>query len=376
MRIAFDGKYVTLSTAGVGRYCTSLLRALFRVNAAEGSGFEFVVFLGPDTAVGALPPVHVRREWQGVMSSVIRSTFLLPGSLRRLSADLFHGLDGWLPASARPPGVVTIHDLIPLLAPRAFTLKHRLVMRWIKFGRVAKAAWVIADSAATKGDLQRLLGIPGSRISVIPLGVEDRFHPAQDPGHLASVRATYRLPADYVLFVGTLEPRKNLPALLRAFARLRGRGATAGCHLVLVGGWGWQVREIREALARHGGHGDVHVLGFVADEDLPALYAGAKLFVFPSTYEGFGLPVLEAMACGVPVVTSTRSSLPEVGGDAARLIDPDDVDGLAEAMGTILDGEALRRDMAEAGLRRARLFSWEAAARETLKVYQMVGAGR
>jgi glycosyltransferase involved in cell wall biosynthesis len=190
-----------------------------------------------------------------------------------------------------------------------------------------------------------------------------------DPDRCLMVRERYGLPAQYLLFVGTLEPRKNLTTLLHAYALLRAEGLGDGLKLVIAGRAGWLYADIFATVKTLALEGEVIFSGFVADEDLPDLYRGARLFVFPSLYEGFGLPILEAMASGIPVITSTTASMPEVAGDAAILVDPHDPKAVAEGMARVLAGDQVRQTLIQRGLRRAQQFAWDSVARTTLDVY-------
>ncbi len=283
--------------------------------------------------------------------------------------DLFHATEHLLPRFSAIRTVFTLHDLIFLFHPET----HKPMNRWFltlmmpRFLRAADA--VIAVSECTKRDAVRAYGIPEEKITVIYEGVSPRFRPA-DPAAIAAVRQKYGLPEHFILYVGTIEPRKNLTALLEAFANLQ--SAIGNLHLVFVGKKGWLYEGFFRRLRELGLEERVHFTGYVPDEDLPVLYSAADLFVFPSLYEGFGLPVLEAMACGVPVVCSNTSSLPEVAGDAALLVDPTDVRALAAAMERALTDQALRATLRARGLERARRFTWEEAARRTLEVYRQV----
>jgi len=227
---------------------------------------------------------------------------------------------------------------------------------------------VIAVSECTKRDAVRLYGLDEAKIRVICEGVNSRFRPAS-PEAMAVAWARYGLPERYILCVGTIEPRKNLNTLMEAFATLKVRPATCDLRLVIVGKKGWLYKGFFRRLRELGLEGEVVFPGFVPDEDLPALYSAAELFVFPSLYEGFGLPPLEAMACGTPVIASNTSSVPEVVGEAGILVEPRDVRVLAGAMERVLMDEGKQREMRDKGLQQAARFSWERAARETLQVY-------
>jgi len=269
--------------------------------------------------------------------------------------------------------VVTLHDVIPLALPWAFPPRHRWVLT-TAFARVRRQAdLVIVPSTAAAEDVVRYLKMERERIIVIPMGCEPRFHPVVNPVRIAEVRQRYALPDRYALFVGTLEPRKNIGTLLQAFARLRVERPPDDLKLVVAGGKGWG--EVRFFATMETLEMREHVIftGFVEDDDLPDLYRGAQMFVYPSLYEGFGLPILEAMACGVPVVTSSCSSLPEVAGNAALLTDPTRPDELAAAMSALVSDDALRAELRWKGIARAKNFTWEAVARQTLAVYRAVG---
>jgi glycosyltransferase involved in cell wall biosynthesis len=264
--------------------------------------------------------------------------------------------------------VATIHDLIPWMFPQAVTRKHRWVWCTMLPRVVRRARRLIVDSQATARDLTDRFPEAADKVRVVYLGVDPRFAPAP-PADVAALRSQLRLPADYMLSVGTLSPRKNLHRLFDAYAILRGQSAEVP-PLVVAGkpGWLWEpiMRKVRDL------HLEPYVIfcGFVPDRDLPALLTGASIFVLPSLYEGFGLPVLEAMACGTPVLTSNRSSLPEVAGDAALLIDPDHPGAIAEGMRRLLEDTACRKDLAQRGLTQARAFRWEETAQRTLAVYR------
>jgi len=282
--------------------------------------------------------------------------------------------------------VVTVHDLGYHYHPEAHTLFQNLYLRWSTRYNARSATKVLADSDATRRDLMRYYRIPEERIVVVYPGRDEALTPVSNPQALHSVHSRYGLSKHYFLYVGTLQPRKNLVRLVEAFAALtvairaaskQGEegGEPVEPQLVLAGAKGWLYAEIFDR-ARSLGLGD-HVVftGYVPDADLPALLSGALAFVFPSLYEGFGLPVLEAMACGTPVICSNASSLPEVGGDAALLVDPLDVDAWANAMQQILWDPGLRAALVERGMEQVQRVSWERGASEVLRVLEGVGRG-
>ena len=268
-------------------------------------------------------------------------------------------------------GVVTIHDLSFLRVPQCADPGLRQYLTERTPPSVARARRVLADSQNTRRDLIELLDVTPEKVSVVYAGVEPRFRPVRDLERLEQVRQRYHLPELFVLFVGTIEPRKNLGRLLSAYAQMR-RQTGLPHQLVLSGSNGWLYEEIYDKVSRDGLQEDVVFPGFVADEDLPALYTLADLFVFPSLYEGFGLPPLEAMSCGTPVVASNNSSLPEVLGSAALFVDAEDVEGLADAMARVLGDAMVRTRLADLGRAQAARFTWEDAARQLVKAYEAV----
>lgn len=374
VRIGLDGKVLTLRAGGTGRYSINLTRAMLAAAPTYRPGLEFVIFTGPRTSRAVMEELGGACDecYLGAKSSLLRSLVQVPAALRRQRIDVFHGIDhvGVPLAGKTGKCVVTIHDVIPLILPRTFTPRHRAVVR-LALARVRRQAdRIIVPSHAVKQDVVRHLGLSADLVTVTHHGCEPRFHPDPDPASFGAVTARYGLPPRYVLAVGTLEPRKNLVALLKAFARLRQAGEVdPALRLVLAGARGWLDEPIFRTVRSFGLAEAVCLPGFIDDDDLPDVYRGAELFVFPSLYEGFGLPPLEAMACGVPVVTSNTSSMPEVAGGAAMLVDPRDVDGMAAVIARTLHDEGLRERLRAAGIARASQFSWQAAARQVLDLY-------
>jgi glycosyltransferase involved in cell wall biosynthesis len=289
----------------------------------------------------------------------------------RLSAELaVHPPDLLLvPAHVLPlihprRSVVTVHDLGYLHEPQAHRPLDRLYLDLSNRYHVRAATRLLAISQATKDDLVRHYGVAPERVIVTYLAAGDDMRPVDDPARLGSVKSRCGIAGDYLLYVGTLQPRKNLARLVQAFAPVA--ADYPALQLVLAGKKGWMYEEIFAQVRRLGLEGRVVFTGYVGEEDLPALYSGALAFVFPSLYEGFGMPVLEAMACGAPVVASNTSSLPEVAGDAALLVDPMAVDALSAALALVAGDPGLRAGLRARGLIQAARFSWERCARETL----------
>jgi glycosyltransferase involved in cell wall biosynthesis len=268
--------------------------------------------------------------------------------------------------------VVTVHDLGHRFYPKAHTAAQRRYLEWSTRYHVSAAAHLLADSEATRQDLVRCYGADESRITVVHLGVDPTLQRVNDPTELARVRAQYGLSSAYLLYVGTLQPRKNLVRLIEAFAEVCHTDEGSGMQLVLAGKKGWLYREILERGRELGIEKRIVFPGFVPDSDLAALYSGASVFVMPSLYEGFCMPVLEAMACGTAVACSASSSLPEVVGDAALFFDPHDVGEMAAAILCALRDVELRACLVARGAERASVFTWSRAARRVLDVLERV----
>jgi glycosyltransferase involved in cell wall biosynthesis len=277
-----------------------------------------------------------------------------------------------LPLHHPAASVTTVHDLGYLHYPEAHRSADRRYLDWSTAWSARQSTAVIADSRATKEDLIRAYGVARDRIHVIYLGARRDLARVGDTSAIAGARARYGVGERYLLYVGTLQPRKNLARVVEAFRRLVAAGRSSGVQLVLAGKKGWLYEDLF-ALVRESGLEDrVLFPGYIEDADLAQLMSGAIAFVFPSLYEGFGMPVLEAQACGAAVMTGKNSSLPEVAGDAALLVDPLDVDAIAEAMQRLVDDEDLRQELVRRGYENVKRFSWEKCARETLAVLESV----
>jgi len=286
---------------------------------------------------------------------------------------LFHATEHLLPPFRGVPTVLTVHDLIFERLPEHHKPLNRFYLRRAMPLYCRRADALIAISECTRADLVALYGVDPARVTVIPEAAAPHFRPPA-PEAVAAARARYRLPARYALTVGTIEPRKNLPALLAACRPLLADGLLDG--LVIVGSRGWLTEGFDRALAAFPLRERILLPGYVADADLPAVYGGAAVAVQPSLYEGFGLPVLEAMACGCPVCASGTTSLPEVGGRAARYFDPRDVPAISRAVREVLEDRDLAAAMRAAGLARAAGFSWRRTALETFAVYDRLLSAR
>lgn len=304
-----------------------------------------------------------------------RSHILWPALGRRLGIELFHSSAYRCMYAGRVPSILTVHDLAGIVHPEFFPAtrivreQNRTLVRDIREAKI-----VLASSRNTRNDICRLLGLHPDQIRVILLGVhEDQFRPVLDQVEIEKVKRRYGILGPYILHVGDLVPRKNLPRLIRVYARLKAKRGIPH-QLVLAGKRNYGPGELFEIPKALGVESDVHFPGFIDEGHLPALYSGAAVFAYPSFYEGFGLPLLEAMACGVPIVCSNAASLVEVVGDAAIVLDPTDDEGWYEALDSVMRRDEVRLDLKQRGLLRVKEFSWDRTATETLAVYRELGA--
>jgi glycosyltransferase involved in cell wall biosynthesis len=281
--------------------------------------------------------------------------------------DLLHSMAFVTPVLGRIPTIVTVYDLSFVHFPEKFPASQRRYLRSQTARSVSSARRVITISEASRKDLHRFFAVPMDRIDVILPGVESHFRPLPD-SDVAEFRQRNGLPERFVLHVGTLQPRKNIPLLLDALARLQRQDV----DLVLAGAKGWFYDEVFRQVEELGLVSRVHFAGYVPDEDLPFWYNSAEALVFPSLYEGFGMPIVEAMACGTPVIAAETSSIPEAGGDAALYFDPSDSGDLAQQLTAVLDNKQMVREMRARGLAQAQRFSWQRAGIETARTYARV----
>lgn len=363
--IVLDARTATDHFPGIGRYVVNLASALPRVApdlnitllrdpAAAAQRLTLPALPALDCAVS---PFALSQQWR------VRSI------LRQSQAALYHSAYYLMPYAPGVPAVVTCYDLIPLIYPQYFSAVQRLIFRAAHWLVLHTARVTLAISESTKHDLVHFFHIDPRRVMVTPLAAAAHFQPPSRV-EVDRVRAAYALPDRYVLYFGSNKPHKNVPRLVEAFAQAHRHFPTPNFQLVIAGHWDERYPQAKELVERMNLKAAVSFIGPVKDADLPALYGGAEVFVFPSSYEGFGLPVLEAMACGAPVICGNRSSLPEVAGDAALLYDPADARALADVIGQLLADRVLRETQRARSLDRAAAFTWDRVAQQTSDLYR------
>ncbi|MCU0500800.1 MAG: glycosyltransferase family 4 protein [Anaerolineae bacterium] len=370
MRIAIDYTPALRQGAGIGRYTRGLVAGLAEIDRRN----QYTLFSAGEAPsnndwppnfqlhASAIPARWLTAGWH-------RLHLPIPAELLTGDCDLYHSPDFTLPPLRRAHGLVTIHDLSFLRVPECADPGLRAFLEKAVPAAVARARRVLADSENTSKDLVEMLHVDPGKISVVTPAIEPRFRREENIARLAEVRARYRLPDRFILGLGTLEPRKNFTGLIAAFGKLA-RETNLSHALVIGGKPGWLYEEIYRLGNQDDLAGRVRFLGFVADEDLPALYSLADVFAFPSLYEGFGIPVLEAMACGTPVVTSNNSSLREAAGGAALMVEATDAAETAEAIAKVLNDTELACSMTLSGIEQASHFTWQRSARALLEAYE------
>jgi len=364
MRIGIDLRLHAYAPGGISRYARRLAVSLATLSDAHALTF---VYHRKERALLDVPGARCYRAWTPPHNRFER--WSLGAELAPMRLDLFHSTDFIPPAWGARRSVTTVHDLNFLYYPQYLTDEARRYYNAQIAWAVDRADAILADSHATKRDLERLLGVASERVTVVHLAADTVFRPLPE-AEVRAALADYGLEPGYLLFVGTWEPRKNLPSLLEALSLLHQRGEPR--HLVIAGRPGWLYDEIFSKVQELDLEPWVHFIERVPLADLVALYNGALLLAMPSFYEGFGFPALEALQCGTPAVVADRASLPEVVGDAGMLIDPEDPETLADACFRLARDAALRRRCREVGFRHAATFTWESVAKKTLAVYETV----
>ncbi len=373
MRVGFNGVIIEERNSGAKECFVNFLDHIPKLR----SDHDFVLYFARELSQHYLDrfgwaecvrtPLSFRKAYQRVLRGIV----YWRKQLRRDDIDVFHSTYYPIPPMVDTKTVLTVHDVRLMRFPETYSRARYWFLKLAVPYSVKRADKIIADSDFTKEELVKLLGVPREKIAVVHPGANPRFKPIRDQTSLKRVKAKLSLPDRFVLFVGHLEPRKNLARLVEAFSILKSK--TKLPHkLVILGRESWGYEPVFEAAERHNECSDIVFTGYVDEDDLPLVYNLADALAFPSLYEGFGLPLLEAMACGVPVVTSKVSSLPEVAGKAAILVDPYNVEEIADGLAAVLEDEALRQALINKGLDRAKKFRWEEAAAQIIHAYEEV----
>lgn len=373
LHVCIDVSAAVHRRAGLGRYTQELVKGLVDLPAGEEtSPLQLSVFYHQrgeailEPPIDQLPRLTTRlsvRPWRLTTALAYFTNIGMDRSFG--SIDVFHATEHLLPRLKRVRSVFTLHDLIFQFDPDSHKPLNIAFLKMMMPRFLKHADAIIAVSESTKRDASRLYNVPAEKITVIYEGVDPKFVPITAPQRLADVRRKYHLPDRFILHLGTIEPRKNLPLLFEAIK-------DSDQQLVIAGKLGWLTDPILAKVKELGIEARVHFTGFIDDDDLPALISCASLVAMPSKYEGFGLPVLEAMACGVPVIASNTASLPEVGGEAASYARPDDVRSWIHLIDLVTSDEELRASMIDRGLSQAQKFRWSETAQQTIEIYRQV----
>jgi len=374
MHIAIDAHSVGAQLAGNESYITNLIEALAAIDSVN----QYTLYVTSPASTKRFgnrwPNFKLRTTLPH--TPLVRVPLTLAAELRRRPVDLLH-VQFTAPPFAPCPIVVSIHDLSFEHLPETFKRRSRVQLRLTVRRTARRAARILALSEHGRNDIIATYGIDPARVSVTPLAAARHFAPVDDAIQLSRVRKNYGIRDQYIICVGSIQPRKNLPRLIGAYANLRSLRPEAKLpQLVLVGKKAWLYQETLRVAAEHGLMDDIKFTGYVPEADLPTLYSGAVCSVYPSFFEGFGLPVLEAMQCGTPVIAGNRTSIPEVVGDAGLLVDPFDQNALALALARVIDDSDLAAELRVKGLERAKQFSWHETARLTLKAYEQAATER
>jgi len=362
--------------AGIGWYAYNLLKSLKNIDKEN-----FYILFGSSIREYRKKLKSLKKEFECENIKISMKFFpgriynylfqiFVPVELFYGKFDLIHTLHPFSPVKFKAKYIATIHDLTPLISSDWFPELHSLKFRFIIKRTTERADKIIADSISTKKDIIEFFDYPEENIEVVYLASDEIYKPVEDKEEIAEIRKKYGISRKYILFVGTIEPRKNLIRLLSVFEKLKIKFKEY--QLVIVGQVGWMSEKFFEKLKNlpENVKKDIILTGYIPKEDMVYLYNDSELFIYPSLYEGFGLPVLEAMSCGVPVITSNISSLPEVGGDACIYVNPYDEEDILYKIEKVLDNEEIKKEMRKKGLERAKLFNWEKTAENTLKVYE------
>lgn len=373
MRIAIDYTPALRQGAGIGRYTQGLVAGLAALDVRPDVTLLVAAEAGKrqsGSREAPLPFPHQRLPLSSRQQAILWHRLHAPLPLEWLAGafDLFHAPDFVLPPLRHARGVITVHDLSFLRVPECADARLVAYLARAVPHAVRRASRILADSISTQRDLTALLDVDPARIDVVYPGIGPRYQPITDAAQRQAVAQRYQIKGPFILSLGTLEPRKNYPRLISAFAQLR-RQSGLPHTLVIGGGKGWLTESIFARAEQENVASSVRFLGYVEESDLPTLYSLADLYVFPSRYEGFGIPVVEAMACGTPVVCANNSSLPEAAGDAALMVNADDTDALAAALERGLTDAPWRESARVKGQAQAARFTWRASATQCMTAY-------
>ena len=369
MRIAIDAHAVGAKLGGNESYAVNLIEALAQIDSANNYTIYVTTNEARDRFANRWPNFNVRSTLPH--TPLIRIPLTLSRELRRNPVDVLH-VQFTSPPFCPCPVIVSVHDLSFEHLPETFKRRSRTQLRLTVRRSARRAAHVLTLSEDTKKDLINTYDVHPDSVTAIPIAAPSHFGPVNNAKELQRVRHIYGIDGDYVLSVGSIQPRKNLPRLIRAYAALKRERSGDFPKLVLVGKIAWLYDETLRELENQGLKDSVILTGYVPEADLPALYSGAACFVYPSFFEGFGLPPLEAMKCGAPVIVGDRTSLPEVVGDAGLKVDPFNVEEISAALSRVLDDSTLRSELGQRSLVQADKFSWRETARRTLMIYERV----
>ncbi len=369
MRIAYDARPLCPPKTGTGRYLQGLLQELIPQKEVQQAFLCSCRPIELDSPLLLDPKVTllIRSGWKGPLWLET----VVPIELVRRKVDLFHGSLFLSPLVCPCPTIITIYDLSYLMVPGQLEAKNRLILKLLLPWSIRHASRIIALSEFTKREILSQWSLPPEKVVVIPGAASPQFIRALDSCNVRAVLDRYKISNPYILCVGTLEPRKNLPAAIEAFRKVQ-RSGMSSYSLVLAGRPGWKLRGIYNVIEKSPYKEKIRLLGYVPEYDLPALYRGADLVLYLSLYEGFGFPPVEAMACGSVVLASNRASIPECVGDAGVLVDPSDIDEIAENMIRLLNDKDLRQELGKRAIVRAKHFSWERSASTLMALYQDV----
>jgi len=366
LKIGIDGRALTDVKTGIGQYAKSLLKSLTECAPED----EFIIFSNKD--IDFPESYNCHNVVFGRIKSNLWLQTVFPYLLDKYKVDILHSPMFLIPIVTKVPSIITVHDMVHEVYRKTTNWKNYIPLKVLLANSMEKVKYIIADSENTKMDIIRYSDINPNKIRVVYLGCDQRFKIIKDISLIDRIKIKYHLPEHYILTVSTLEPRKNMVGLFHAFNKYLQEHPDSRHKLVVVGAKGWNYKHIFFTINEMQLHEKVIFTDYVLDDDLPVIYNGADVFIFPSFYEGFGLPPLEAMSCGIPIICSNAASLPEVVGQAGILFEPHDSEKLCSLIAEVLLNETLRKTMVFQGLKQAQNFSWTKAASETISIYKEV----